>query len=147
MSKLLGTLKLTASRKPQQVSAVVFRRTKMATRIGEQIALATAQQQGETYTPTRVRLVRDRTTGMRTAVTTHKRVKQWWFVADDGTLALSLRYGNKTLEIARGKWAVQVANTTELVTTLETLRDAVNAGELDAQIDAAAQSLRSGFVA
>jgi hypothetical protein len=84
---------------------------------------------------------------MRTAVTTHKRVKQWWFVADDGTLALSLRYGNKTLEIARGKWAVQVANTTELVTTLETLRDAVNAGELDAQIDAAAQSLRSGFVA
>lgn len=147
MSKLLSTLKLTNARKPQQISPVVFRRMKLAQRLGEQVALANAQQQGEAYAPTRVRLVKDARTGARTAVTTHKRVKQWWFTAEDGTLALSLRYGNKTLEIAKGKWAVQVLNMAELVITLETLRDAVNAGELDAQIDAAAQSLRNGFVA
>ena len=147
MSKLLNTLKLTATRKPTQVSAVVHRRNKLSSKIAEQVALVSAQQAGKTYSPTRLRSVRDAKTGVRTQVETHKRVKQWWFVAEDGTLAVSLRYGSKTLELTKGKWAVQVADFDEMKTVFATLSDAVNAGELDAQIDAAAKSLRSGFAA
>lgn len=145
MSKSLSALKLTATRKPQSVNPVAYRRNKLCKLIAEQIALLNAQQDSTAYTSTHVRLVTDEQTGVRTAVTAYKRVKQWWYATDDRAIALSLRYGSKTLELAKGKWAVAVRNYDELVLALATLRDAVNAGELDAQIDAVAKTLRNGF--
>jgi hypothetical protein len=49
------------------------------------------------------------------------------------------------LDLAKGKTAIEVATAKELVATFETLCAAVNAGELDAAIDAASNQLRSGF--
>jgi acyl-coenzyme A thioesterase PaaI-like protein len=60
-------------------------------------------------------------------------------------LALCLRYGSKVIELAKGKSAVEIPNEKELVPVLETLNGAVLAGELDQQIDAAANKLREGF--
>jgi hypothetical protein len=74
-----------------------------------------------------------------------KRVKPWWFVTDTGKLALSVRYGVKVLELAKGKVAVEVGAEKDLVPTLELIKRAVEAGELDVQIDAAANKLRDGF--
>jgi hypothetical protein len=74
-----------------------------------------------------------------------KRVKAWWFVTDAGKLALSVRYGTKVLELAKGKYAVEVAAEKDLVATFETIKAAVLAGELDAAIDNAANKLRAGF--
>ena len=74
-----------------------------------------------------------------------KRVKQWWFTTETGKLAISIRYGNKLLELARGKFAVEIADETALVTTLDVIRGAVLNGELDAAIEAASAKLRAGF--
>jgi hypothetical protein len=41
--------------------------------------------------------------------------------------------------------AVEVAGPEELIKTLETIKTAVEAGELDGQIEAASQSLSAGF--
>jgi hypothetical protein len=41
--------------------------------------------------------------------------------------------------------SVEVANGAELVKTLETIKGAGEVGELDAQIETASASLRSGF--
>ena len=49
------------------------------------------------------------------------------------------------MELAKGKSAVEVAGPQELIKTLEALKAAVEAGELDAAIDTASQSLREGF--
>ena len=140
----LSTLKLTATQKPTQVSAVQQRRTKLAKRIWEQIELAKAQQTGTQFVATKFRTVTD-ADGMRKTVETNKRVKAWWFVADNGKLVLSVRYGTKVLELAKGKWAVELAGEKDLVPVLETLKGAVLAGELDGQIDAASDKLREGF--
>jgi len=117
----------------------------MAARLWEQAELARAQQAGTTFAPVKLRTVTDRTTGQRTQVETCKRVKAWWFVADNGKLALSVRYGTKVLELAKGKWAVEVASVKDLVGVLDLIKTAVLAGELDAQIDNAANKLREGF--
>jgi len=74
-----------------------------------------------------------------------KRVKPWWFVTDAGKLALSVRYGTKVLELAKGKVAVEVSGEKDLVPTLELIKTAVLNGELDTQIEAAANKLRDGF--
>lgn len=144
MTALTG-LKLTAAQKPTQMSPVQQRRNKLAKRLWEQAELAKAQQTGSTFAPKKFRSITDANTGERKQVEQSKKIKQWWFVGDNGKLVLSVRYGAKVLELAKGKWAVEVGSEKDLVPTLELLKGAVLAGELDAQIEAASNKLREGF--
>jgi hypothetical protein len=142
----LGALKLSAVLKPAQMPAVQQRRNKLAKRLHEQLELARAQQAGAHYAPVKFRTVKDADTGARKQIETSKRVKAWWFTADNGKLALCVRYGTKILELAKGKYAIEIATANDLVSTLETVKTAVLAGELDTAIDNAANKLRAGFV-
>jgi hypothetical protein len=144
MTALAG-LKLTAAQKPTHISPVQQRRNKLAKRLWEQIELAKAEQGGTTFAPKRFRTVVENDTGLRRQVEVNKRVKAWWFTADNGKLAMTVRYGAKTLELAKGKWAVEVGAEKDLIAVLETIKAAVLAGELDASIEAAATKLRAGF--
>ncbi len=141
----LSQLKLTAAKKPSHISPVLQRRHKLLRRIDEQIALATAQQNGSTYAATRLRSYTDAETGLRKTAEVPQTVKAWHFVADNGKLCVHIRYGARVLELAKGKTAVEVANSKELVPTLELIKAAISNGELDAQIEAASIALRKGF--
>jgi len=140
----LNTLKLTATVKPTQVSAVQQRRNKLAKRVWEQIELAKAQQAGTQFVATKFRTVTD-STGVRMQVEMNKRIKAWWFTADNGKLALCVRYGSKVLELAKGKYAIEVGVEKERVNVLEVVKTAVLNGELDTAIENAANKLREGF--
>jgi hypothetical protein len=142
----MSTLKLTTAQKPTQMSAVQMRRNKLAKRVWEQMELAKAQQAGTQYTATKLRTITDSVTGLRKHVETNKRVKAWWFVADNGKFSLSVRYGTKVLELAKGKHAVEVGTEKDLVGVLDVIKAAVLAGELDAAIENAANKLSDGFV-
>ena len=144
MTKLFD-LKIIAAKRPTQLSPAVQRRNKISKRIAEQIELATAAQDGKTYAPTKQRKVTDAETGDSKIIQVPKRIKPWWFVADNGKLCVQLRYGAKVVEFAKGKGAIEVASPTELVTTLTVLRDAVMSGELDAQIETVSGAVKAGF--
>jgi Na+-translocating ferredoxin:NAD+ oxidoreductase RnfC subunit len=141
----LATLKLSAAVKPTNMPAVQVRRNKLAKRLWEQTELAKAQQTGTQFTATKFRTVVENDTGLRKQVEVNKRIKQWWFTTDGGKLALSVRYGARLLELAKGKFAVELASEKELVPTLEIIKAAVLNGELDAAIDTASNKLRDGF--
>jgi hypothetical protein len=140
----LANLKLTTAKKATQLSAVVQRRTKLVKRLAEQIELAKAAQNGSTYAPTKLRSITDAETGERKHVAVAKRVKSWTF-NDNGKLCVNVRYGARVLDLGKGKTAVELASAKELVATLETISAAVNAGELDAAMEAASTKLRSAF--
>ena len=141
----LANLKLVVAKRAVQLSPVIQRRNKISLRISEQIEIAKAKQDGKLYAPMKQRKVTDAETGEITTVEVAKRVKEWWFVTDAGKLCVSLRYGAKVIEIAKGKTAVELASDKELVKTLEVLRHAVEGGELDVQIEAVAGAVRTGF--
>ena len=141
----LSKLNLTAVKKSAQMSPVQYRRNKLAKRLWEQAQLAKSKQTGTQYTIPQFRTVKNLETGERRQVELQKRVKQCWFTTETGKLAISIRYGNKLLELARGKFAVEIADETALVTTLDVIRSAVLNGELDAAIEAASAKLRAGF--
>jgi hypothetical protein len=141
----LSTLKLSNAVKTRNIPAVQLRRNKLSNRLWEQIQLAKAQQSGTEFAPVRTRSYKDTETGLRKQVAAPKRVKQWWFTADNGKLLLSVRYGTRLIEFAKGKFAVEIASSADLVPTLELIKQAVEAGELDAQIGAASEKLREGF--
>ena len=84
-------------------------------------------------------------TGERTTVEATKRVKEWYWINDAGKINLSVRYGAKVLELAKGKNAIELGSGEELMSTLNALKTAVLAGELDAQIESASGALRAGF--
>lgn len=141
----LSSLKLSAAVKPRNIPAVQLRRNKLSSKLWEQIQLATAQQTGSAFAPVRTRSYKDTETGVRKQITAAKRVKQWWFTAENGKLIVNVRYGTRLIELAKGKTAVEVASKADLVPTLELIKQAVEAGELDAQIAVASEKLRDGF--
>ena len=49
------------------------------------------------------------------------------------------------IELAKGKHSVEVDNAQALVKALETIKSAVEQGELDTQIETASGALKAGF--
>jgi hypothetical protein len=142
---LLQSLKVTAAKKAIGNNPQAHRRMKLARKLWEQIQLAKSQVEGTNFTMTRFRSVTDPDGGRR-SVEVPRRVRAWWWTTDTNKIALNIRYGARKLEISKGKSAVEIATVADLLPTLELIKQAVEAGELDAQIEAAALKLREGFV-
>jgi len=49
-------------------------------------------------------------------------VKSWVFTAENGKTAVAIRYGARVLELARGKFAVEIASPAQLIPTLELIK-------------------------
>ena len=137
-------LKLVASKRERNLSPIIVRRNKLAAKIEEQLQLATAQKEGRLYAPKRIKTVTN-DAGERVAIETTKRVKEWFWTTPANKINLSVRYGSKTLELAKGKNAIELSTGDELLATLSLLKDAVIAGELDEAIRNASDKLRAGF--
>ena len=141
----LSSLKLVTAVKPTALAPIVQKRNKLIKRLYEQIELAKALVEGREYTTTRLRTVKDAETNETKTVSMPVRVKAWWWSAENGKLCVTIKYGAKTIELAKGKSAVELASKEDLVSVLETLKAAVNAGELDEQINALSATVKSAF--
>jgi hypothetical protein len=142
---VLSNLKLVDVKKPRNMPAIVVRRNKLSSKLWEQIQLAKSQLEGTQFVVTKFRSVKDRETGLVKQVEVPKRIKPWWFQSDEGKVCFSVRYGSWTIDLAKGKPSVEVESGEELVKALTTIKIAVEAGELDSQIEIASAKLRSGF--
>lgn len=142
---VLNTLKLVAATKPTTVNPVMQRRTKMLAKLAEQIKLAEAMADGRNYMAERVRRVKDAATGEVRDVASSKRVKPWFWTAENGKVCIAVKYGSKKIELSKGKTAVEVGAAKDLAAALATLQKAVEAGELDAQIEVVGAAVRKGF--
>lgn len=141
----LGQLKLVTAVKPQHMPEVVKRRYKLGNKLWEQIQLARSQFLDEPFSLTKMKTVKNIDTGASETVSVNKRIRPWWFNSDTGSLCFSIKYGTKTIELAKGKPSIEVTDKDQLISTLELVKKAVEAGELDQQIDQASGALRSNF--
>lgn len=141
----IATLALINSKRRRTVSPIVHRRNKLIAKLAEQIELIKAQKDGRLYAPKKLKTFTNVDTGERRTIETTKRVREWFWTSDSGKINFSVRYGSKVIELAKGKNAVEVANTDELISTLAMIKEAVTAGELDEAINSASDKLRSGF--
>lgn len=141
---VIAKLKLVSSKRERTTSPIVVRRTKLHAKLNEQLELATANKEGRVYAPKRIKTVTN-ADGNRVSVESVKRVKEWFWTGAGNKINLSVRYGSKTLELAKGKNAIELGTSDELIATLAALKEAVLAGELDEAINAASDKLRAGF--
>ena len=146
MSQVLSSLKLVNAKRQNSIDPVVFRRNKLNEKLKVQISMAEALKKGENFTVKRMRKMRDEATGLTSQIEVNKRVKSWWFTNNDTKkVAVQIFYGNKVIDLAKGKNAVEVANIDELISVLSKLQEAVLDGSLDAQIEQAADSVKARF--
>ena len=140
----LQALKITAAKRAIGNNPQVHRRLKLSRKIWEQIELARAQAAGQQFTMKKFRTVKD-PDGVRKSVEIPRRVRAWWWTTETNKVALNIRYGARAVEFSKGKSSVEMATAADLIPTLELIKRAVEAGELDAQIEAASAKLRDGF--
>jgi hypothetical protein len=142
---ILNSLKLVAANTAPRINGVQRQRNKLAAKLDEQIEMATAKQSGANYAPRIIKSVTNPATGQRVQVEAYKRVRPWFWISAAGGYCFNVRYGSKVIELGKGKNAVEVTDLNALVEALNTVKSAVLAGELDAEIEKASGVLRSGF--
>lgn len=117
-------------------------RGKFLTNINTQIDAVEAHIAGEaSYTVAKKSYVTD-DDGQRKRVTKEIEVRPWWF-EQGGEFFVTVRYANKPLELAKGKPSIAAGKSLEEVRdVLVQVRDALDAGELDKTLEAAATDAR-----
>ena len=118
--QLLRSLQLVHFEHPTHRNPRLHRRHKLLAKLSDQLQLARNSE----YQSTKTQFVADSEGNMQ-QVQRAKRVRRWWTVKADGTVQLTILYGSKPLELAKGKNVVKVASESELVSTLEQIRAAV----------------------
>ena len=145
MNTLTG-LKLVAAKAVRVQQPEHIKRTKLIERLREQQAIFNARQSGSRYQPSIVKTVVDKETGERRQVETAKRVREWFWRADNGKLNLLLRYGTKTLMLGKGgKNAIEIERDEDFDATVNAVIAAVQNGELDEAIAELSAQARKGF--
>ena len=135
---ILKSLKLTTAQ-PVRANADPIQRArdKVISALAEQKLMAEAKLAGQNYAPTHM-VWRKNGEGQRVQVETPKRLRAGWFVDASGQTFFSLRYAAKPIEFAKDKNAIAVGELSALPAIIDTLTEAVRAGELDTQLAAAA---------
>ena len=141
----LSTLKLVSAQKPQQVAPIIIRRNLLSTQLFHQIELAKALNENRQYTPSQIKVVKDKISGLRQTVEKSIRVKPIWWSADN-KVYIQVKYSNKILELVKGKNSVEVASSSDLINAITVIKKAVDEGVLDAQIESVSKSVRARFV-
>jgi hypothetical protein len=146
MSVLTG-LKWIAPKRAVSTTPIEYRREKLRRRLKEQIQLAQAQLEGRPVHTMRRRLITDRVSGEQLESEHRVRQRCWWFMSENGKIALEIKYGSKPLEFQKGKTAIELDAVSALVPMLELMIVALDAGELDLLIQTASDQLKKRFKA
>ena len=130
---ILSSLKVIARPKIEPKPPILGKRLKLIEKLDEQQAMAQAMLDGQAYEAFKDKKVKDPETGERKTVRTRKAVRPWYF-DDNEHYYFEIKVGLKTLELEKGKAAIDVGKKEDLPTVISTIIKAVESGELDAQI-------------
>ncbi len=132
---ILGELKLSNVQRNVHLSPVLQRRNKLVASLHNQLQLATSLAEGKTYEIAGVKRYKN-AEGEVIKTDVMRKVKPWFFISENGKAMMQVKYGTKVLELAKNKSSIEIASPDKLIPTIEQLKKAVIAGELDAHIEA-----------
>ena len=133
----LADVKLVSAVRPTFQDPVALKRTKFISRVSEQLEIANLLMKGEQIPLTSfhdpVSLRRPR------------KVSPWWWTDKDGKFLMSIKYGSKMIELAKGKSTVQAETLEQIIEVLKSLKQATSNGELDLHLTQAGELIRKMF--
>lgn len=133
----LADVKLVSAVRPTFQNPVTLKRSKFISRVSEQLEIANHLMKGEQIPFTSfhdpVSLKRPR------------KVSPWWWIDKDGKYLMTIKYGSKVIELAKGKTAVQSDSLDQVIEILQSLKLATSNGELDHHLSQASELIRKKF--
>jgi hypothetical protein len=133
----LADVKLVSAVRPTFQDPVALKRSKFISRVSEQLEIANLLMKGEQIPFTSfhdpVSLKRPR------------KVSPWWWTDKDGKYLMTIKYGYKVIELAKGKPAVQAETLDQIIEVLKSLKQATSNGELDLHLSQASELIRKKF--
>jgi len=120
-------------------------RAKVIAHLEQQKRLLTAHLEGRMFDATR-QVYRTNDAGERVRVMAPVHIRRDWFEDTAGVFHFMVRYGSKALKLDKaGNSSVEVGKLDALGSVIDTLVNAVRAGELDIQLAAAVQERSKAF--
>jgi hypothetical protein len=133
----LADVKLVSAVRTTFQDPVALKRSKFISRVSEQLEIANHLMKGEQIPFTSfhdpVSLKRPR------------KVSPWWWTDKDGKFLMTIKYGTKVIELAKGKSAVQAETLDQIIEVLKSLKLATSNGELDLHLSQASELIRKKF--
>ena len=133
----LADVKLVSAVRPTFQDPVALKRSKFISRVSEQLEIANLLMKGEQIPFTSfhdpVSLKRPR------------KVSPWLWTDKDGKYLMTIKYGSKVIELAKGKSAVQAETLEQIIEVLKSLKQAASNGELDVLLTQAGELIRKRF--
>lgn len=132
-NSILDTLSFTdVSRQIGTVDKLTQAKQRIMEAIDNQISYAKQAIKGQAPIAKRVTTVTDED-GAKRKIEQDYAPRVWWFEAPDENVYLNVRYGNRPLALTKaGKVAIKAGALKDVPKVLETVKKAVEAGELDA---------------
>lgn len=129
MSVLKG-LTFTAVMRAASATPEQQRRNKLIAHLQEQMSMARADMDGNSFSVKKRRWEHTED-GQKFLIEVEKRLKRWWSKDHNGNIVLTVRWGAKPIEFDKGKSGIALSDMSALVSTLDKLIAATQAGELD----------------
>ena len=133
----LVDVKLVSAVRPTFQDPVTLKRSKFISRVSEQLEIANLLMKGEQIPFTSfhdpVSLKRPR------------KVSPWWWIDKDGKYLMTIKYGSKVIELAKGKSAIQAETLEQIIEVLKSLKLATSNGEWDLHLTQASELIRKKF--
>jgi len=134
-TSLLSSLKLTARPEKTAQSPLLKRRERLLVKLERQKDMAQALVNGERYIAYKDKWQINPETKAKELIQEPIKIKPWFYQSKNRYF-FEVRYANKALALQAGKQAIEVGSIDNLVTTIETVIQAVIAGELDTLLSA-----------
>jgi hypothetical protein len=142
----LTSLKLVSGQKGKSVAPIVVKRNKLISQLHHQLMLCEAKRNGNTYAPKHLRSYTNKLTGERMTVEKVKRIREWFWVAENGKINLAIKYGARTIPLnKKGANAIELSDNNELVKALAELKLATANGEFDEALEEVSNTTRTAF--
>ena len=132
---ILKTLKTSKKTRVFSGNPLQSKRYKLLRGLEKQQQVAKAVMAGCDYTETRL-VTQPNADGMLERVEVPKRVRKWFWSDANGVWRMHVRYGARVLTLNnKNDTAIEVGDLGKLGDTIEAIKQAVNAGEFDNQLE------------
>lgn len=133
MTTLLSSLKVIDRPKIEPKPPILGKRMKLIEKLDEQLAMVQCLLQNQAFEAFKDKSIKDPETGERKIVRKRKAVRPWYYDSDNHYY-FEIKVGLKTMELAKGKTAIDVGPKDKLLEVIGIIIQAVERGELDQQI-------------
>jgi hypothetical protein len=130
---LLSKLNIVKAPLKNPTDPLIQRQNKLIAKLEVQREMAQCLVENEEFKAYKFKYITDPETGIKNKVRVPKQIKPWFYKMDSQYFT-TIKYGSKSLELAKGLHAISVKDSAALTSVYDTVIAAVKAGEFDEKL-------------